>query len=167
MNKNTYLIFVGLFFLMCFVLIGGVWWSLSELQSLREEYDLLSTERESSASMMAAMQDRNFNLTEITGLNIDNAGSAHDAVEFYSNVRQAIEKNQLELTSMNSDANNDGILSLQIQGSYSSLAKLLADWRNMPFATRINSLKLKRDANSPTALIDAQIVIEAVMEESE
>ena len=138
--------------------------SLHQLELLREEYDLLEDERTSSISMMQSMQNKHLDLTEITGLNIDNAGSAHDAVEFYSHVRQAIENNNMELISMNSDSNNDSILSLQLQGNYYSFAHLLADWRVMPFASRINSLKLKRDASSPTNFISAQIVLEAMME---
>ena len=114
--------------------------------------------------MMETMQNRNLDLTEITGLNIDNAVSAHDAVEFYSHVRQAIEKNNMEVISMNSDSDNDGILSLQLQGSYYALAHVIADWRVMPFASRINSLKLKRDAGSPSNTISAQVIIEAMME---
>ena len=166
MNKNTYLIFMGLFFVLCFSLSGGVWWSLRELEALREEYDMLESERTSSIAMMSAMQNKHLDLTEITGLNIDNAGSAHDAVELYSHVRQAIENNNIELISMNSDNNNDGILNLQLQGSYYSFAHLLAEWRVMPFASRINSLKLKRNAASPDRLISAQIVLEAMMEEN-
>ena len=165
MNKNIYLIFMGLFFALCLALSGGVWLSLHELENLREEYDLLESERTSSVTMMQSMQNRHLDLTEITGLNIDNAGSAHDAVEFYSHVRQAIEDNKMELVSMNSDSNNDSILNLQVEGSYYSFAHLLAAWRQMPFACRINSLKLKRDANSPMSKISAQIVLEAMMEE--
>lgn len=166
MHKNTYLIFMALFFALVFSLSGGVWWSLNELEAMREEYDLLENERSTSVSMMESMQNRNIDLTEITGLNLDNAGSAKDAVEFYSHVRQAIENNNIELVSMNSDNNNDGILSLQVQGTYSSLAHLLADWRNMPFASRINSLKLKREANSPSNFVSVQVVLEAMMEEN-
>lgn len=165
MNKNTYLIFMGLFFVFCLSLSGGVWWSIHELELMREEYDMLENERTSSVAMMETMQDKHLDLTEITGLNIDNAGTAQDAVDFYSHVRQAIENNNMELISMNSDSDNDGILNLQIQGSYYSFAHLLADWRVMPFASRINSLKLKRDANSPNRMISAQIVLEAMMEE--
>ena len=152
--------------MLCLALSAGVWWSISELETMREEYDLLEHERTSSVSMMESMQSRNIDLTEITGLNIDNAGSAKDAVEFYSYVRQAIENNNVELLSMNSGSNNDGILSLQLQGTYSSLAHLLADWRNMPFASRINSLTLKRGANSPNNFVSVSVVLEAMMEEN-
>ena len=165
MNKNTYLIFVGIFFALCLSLVGGVWWSLHELSNLREEYDILSSERENSSNLMASMQDRHVNLTELTELNIENSGSARDAVEFYSTVRQAIENNKVELISMNSDSNNDAILSLQVQGSYYALAHMFADWRVMPFASRVNSLNLKRNPASPSELVSAQIVLEAILEE--
>ena len=164
MNKNIYLLFVAGFFGLCLSLIGGVWWSLHELRSYREEYDLLEQERTSSQRMMQTMQNKNLDLSQVTGLNIDNAGSAKDAVEFYSYVRGAIEKNQVTLLSMNSDANRDNLLSLHVQGSYYALAHMFADWRVMPFAARINSIKIKRDSSSPTSKVDAQIVLEAMME---
>ena len=164
MNRNIYLMLVAGFFGLCLCLIGGVWWSLSELRTYREEYDLLEEERSTSQRMMQSMQDKNLDLSQVTGLNIDNSGSAKDAVEFYSYVRAAIEKNNVDLLSMNSDANRDNFLSLHVQGSYYALAHMFADWRVMPFAARINSIKIRRDSSSPTSKVDAQIVLEAMME---
>ncbi len=164
MSRNIYLIFVAGFFALCLSLIGGVWWSLQELRNYREEYDLLEEERTNSQRMMQNMQDKNLDLSQVTGLNIDNAGLAKDAVEFYSHVRDAIEKNNVELLAMNSEANRDNLLSLHVQGSYYALAHMFADWRIMPFASRINSIKIKRDSNSPTSKVDAEIVLEAMME---
>ena len=164
MSRNIYVIFLAVFFGLCMCLIGGVWWSLRELRTYREEYDLLEQERASSQRMMQNMQDKNLDLSQVTGLNIDNAGLAKDAVEFYSHVRNAIEKNSVELLAMNSDANRDNLLSLHVQGSYYALAHMFADWRVMPFAARINSIKIKRDSNSPTSKVDAEIVLEAMME---
>ena len=165
MKKNIYLILMALFFVFCFSLSGGVWLSIKELEALREEYDMLESERASSVIMMETMQNKNLDLTEITGLNIDNAGSAHDAMEFYSHVREAVENNNLELVSLNAANNNDGILSLQVTGNYYAFAHMLADFRKMPFASRISSLKLKRDAISPGSNISAQIILEAMMED--
>ncbi len=164
MNKSIYLILIAGFFGLCLCLVGGVWWSVHELRTYREEYDLLEEERATSQKMMQSMQDKNFDLSQVTGLNIDNAGYAKDAVEFYSHVRTAIEKNKVELISMNSDANRDNLLSLHVQGSYYALAHMFADWRVMPFAARINSIRIKRDSSSPTNKVDAEIVLEAMME---
>ena len=164
MHKNLYIVFLALFFAFCLLLIGGVWWSLHELKAYREEYDLLESERSSSAKMMAQMENRNLDLAQVTGLNIDNAGTARDAVEFYAYVRQAIEDNQLELTSLRSDPNSENILTLQLQGSYYALAHVFADWRVMPFASRIHSLRIVRDNTSPTNFVVADVVLEALME---
>lgn len=166
MNRNMYLIFTGGFFAVCLSLIAGVWWSLHELRLYREEYDLLEQERSSSQRMMQSMQDKNLDLSQVTGLNIDNAGAAKDAVEFYSYVRRAIEKHNIDLLAMNSDANRDNLLSLHVQGSYYALAHMFADWRVMPFAARINSIRIKRDTSSPTSKVDAQVVLEALMEDN-
>ncbi|MBQ7544384.1 MAG: hypothetical protein IJT02_05515 [Synergistaceae bacterium] len=164
MGKNIYLVFVAGFFALCLSVVGAVWWSVNELRAFREEYDLLEQERASSERMMQNMQHKNVDLTQVTGLNIDNAGLAHDAVEFYSAVREALENNNVELLSMNSEANSENILSLHLQGNYYSVARAFAQWRTMPFAARINSLKIKRDTTSPTNRIDAEVVLEAMME---
>ena len=164
MNKNIYLFFVGAFFVVCLSLIGGVWWSIHELRAVREEYDMLEEERANSQRMMANMQSKNLDLQQITGLNIENGGTAHDAVDFYSNVREAIENNDVEILSMSSNENSQNLLSLHVQGSYYALARMFADFRVMPFASRVNSLVIKRDNNSPTSNVEADLVIEAMME---
>ena len=142
MSKNIYLIFTAAFFALCLAVIGGVWWSIRELRAYREEYDMLEEERAVSQRTMDNMQSKNVDLEQITGLNIDNAGFAQDSVEFYSQVRRAIENNHVELLSMNAGGNNENILSLSLQGSYYAIARTLAEWRVMPFASRINSLKI-------------------------
>ena len=164
MSKNIYLIFTAAFFALCLAVIGGVWWSIRELRAYREEYDMLEEERAVSQRTMDNMQSKNVDLEQITGLNIDNAGFAQDSVEFYSQVRRAIENNHVELLSMNAGGNNENILSLSLQGSYYAIARTLAEWRVMPFASRINSLKIKRDSKSPTDRISAQVTLEAMME---
>lgn len=164
MHKKIYIVFIALFFVFCFSLIGGVWWSLAELKAYREEYDLLEGERISSEKMMANMENKNIDLSQVTGLNIDNSGNARDAVEFYAYVRQVVEDNDIELVSMQSDPNTENLLSLQLQGSYYAIIHVFADWRLMPFASRINSLNIKRDTESPTSFVDAQVVLEALME---
>jgi hypothetical protein len=164
MHKKIYLVFIALFFLFCLALISGVGWSLRELQAYREEYNMLESERLSSEKMMANMENKKLDLSQITGLNIDNSGNARDAVEFYAYVRQVIEDNDIELISMQSDPNTENLLTLQLQGSYYAIAHVFADWRLMPFASRINSLNIKRDNESPTSFVDAQVVLEALME---
>ena len=78
--------------------------------------------------------------------------------------REVLENNNVELLSMHSEANSENILSLHVQGNYYSLARMFAQWRVMPFAARINSLKITRDTNSPTSRVDAKIILEAMME---
>ena len=167
MSKNIYLIFTAAFFALCFAVIGGVWWSMQELRAYREEYDMLEEERAASQRTMDNMQSKNVDLEQITGLNIDNAGFAQDSVEFYSQVRRAIENNGVELVSMNSGGNNESVLSLQLEGSYYAIAHTLGEWRVMPFASRINSLKIKRDTKSPADRISVQVTLEAMMAEKE
>ena len=155
--------FLGMFIAFCLALIGGVWWSIRELRAYREEYDLLAEESANASKIMATMQSRNLSLTEVAGLNLDHAGAAADTVEFSSHVQKAVENNSLNIISMNSDQQNSSLLNLNIQGNYYSLAHLFADFRMMPFASRITSLKIHRDQSNPVDFVDAEIIIEAIL----
>ncbi len=163
MGKNIYLAFLAMFIAFCMALIGGVWWSMKELRAYREEYDMLSEESANASRIMASMQSRNLSLTEVAGLNVENAGAASDTVEFSSHVQNAIETNNLNIISLNSDQQKPNQINLNIQGNYYSLAQLFADFRMMPFASRITSLKIHRDQANPIDFVDAEIVIEAIL----
>ncbi len=161
-DNRLFLLFTGIFIALCLALAFGVWYSVHELYTYREEFDTLENERANYESLMANMQEKNRNLVEITGLRIENTDTANDIVEFYSQVRKAIDDNEVNLLQMNT---GDNILTLQLQGNYYAIAKVFADWRMLPFASRINSLRIKRDQSRPDYFVNADVVLEAMMPE--
>ena len=71
-------------------------------------------------------------------------------------------KNAMNMLSMS--AKDSGELELKLRGNYYSLVNLFADWRRMPFASRITSLRITRDSIEPDNLVDADITLEAWIE---
>ena len=160
---NKSLIFVGIFFALCLAVSVGVWYGLHELSEYREEYDTMINERDNFSSVMEDLRAKNQTLTNINRLNFGNVGTASDSVEFYSHVRTILDRYNMNTLSMSSNENDSAgnVLTLKISGNYYALAKVFADWRNMPFASRITSLKIVRDHDNPEDLVDVDVVIEA------
>ncbi|MBQ7665723.1 MAG: hypothetical protein IJS42_03310 [Synergistaceae bacterium] len=164
MNKNLYMVFAGLFFSGCLALMFAVWYSIHVLYDYRTEYETLEAEQNNFTGMIKNLEERNRTLSQIAGLDINRTGTVSDSVSFYSQVRLAIENSGMNLLSMSSGQNEKDLkLSLSLQGSYYSLAHLIAAWRVMPSASRILSLRFKRDPQSPEYLIDAEVTIEGMI----
>ena len=161
MNKNLYLVFAGVLIAVCLALCEGVWWTTGELRTYREEYEALESDRNNSNELMAQLRLRNNSLNQINRLNIENATAASDFVEFFSQVRQAADSYKVNIVSM-TQGSSENILQLQLQGNYYSLAHVFAKWRTMPFASRMTSLKIRRDSTSPESLVEADVIIEAM-----
>lgn len=138
---------------------------MHELRAYRQEYDMLDSERNNYTGTIMRLQQKNKTLTEINSLNIAHTGTAQDTLAFYSEVRQCAENNRMNILSMASNQGENGgegnILKLKVEGNYYSLAKMIADWRQINFASRINSLVIRRDAAAPTEFVEADIEIEA------
>ena len=150
-----------LFFALCLTVAVGVWFGLHELSEYRDEYDTMINERDNFSSVMEDLRAKNKTLTNINRLNFGNVGTASDTVEFYSHVSTILDRYNMNTLSMSSNENAGNVLTLKLSGNYYALAKVFADWRNMPFASRITSLKITRDNNSPEDLVDVDVVIEA------
>ena len=164
MNKNLYLVFVGFLLAACLALSAGVWWSIGELRTYREEYEALESDRNNANELMAQLRLRNRSLSQINQLNLANSGTVSDFVEFFSQVRQAAELYNVNIVSMN-QGNTENILNLQLQGNYYSLAHVFAKWRNMPFASRMTSLKITRSSSNPETMVDVDVTLEAMRAE--
>lgn len=169
-TDNKPLIFVVIFFVLCLMLIGGVWYSLYSLSTYREEYDLLASERDSFSSSMESLKAKKAALEQINSINFTHSEKASDTLEFYSNVKDAADKNNIEMLSMtaaqaqNSSEQSGSVLTIKMRGGYYDIAKLFADWRKMPFASRVRSLRLTRDKINPEEAVEADIVLEAYTE---
>lgn len=160
-TSNSYTLHIILFFILCAALCSGVWYGLHTLESYREEYDFIVNERDNFSSIMDGLRNKNKTLKNINRLNsnFNEVGTALDGVEFYSHVRNLIETNAINMLSMSTNDNN--ILTLKLQGNYYSFVHLLADWRTMPFASRVTSLRIARDAQNPDDFIEADVTLEA------
>lgn len=155
MKKNLYLVFAGLFFAACLCVCAGVWYSLYVLEEYREELDTLNASNNDFRNIIASLEAQNRALSKITELKIN---STHeDAVAFYSEIRQAAENNHINFLSMNSGGIDT--LVLRIQGDYYSLAHFLADMRKLNSASRINSLRIRRDETAPGEFVAADLVL--------
>ena len=91
MNRNSYVVFAGLFLGICVILCVGIWYSITELRACREEYDQLDSERHNNSGMITNLETRNAALSRITRLSINNAVLVPDAVAFFSMVRTIME----------------------------------------------------------------------------
>lgn len=160
------MVIAGVFFTLCLVVMLAVWYSVHVLYEYRTEYETLEAERNNYTGMIQNLEERNKTLSEIAHLDINRTGTASDSVAFYSQVRLAIENAGMNLLSMSSgQSEKDLRLSLSLQGSYYSLAHLLAAWRVMPAASRIISLRFRRDPKAPEDFINADVVIEGMSSE--
>ena len=160
------MVFAGIFFTSCLSLMFAVWYSIHVLYDYRTEYETLEAERNNFTGMIQNLENRNKALQKIAGLDINRTGTASDSVSFYSQVRYAIENSGMNLLSMQSGQNEQDLkLTLSLQGNYYSFAHLLAQWRSMPVAARILSLRFRRDAQAPEDFIDADITIEGMISE--
>ncbi|MBQ7196568.1 MAG: hypothetical protein IJS40_04075 [Synergistaceae bacterium] len=161
MEHRSYFLQITVFFALCLALCAGVWYGLQTLEDYREEYDMIVNERDNFETIMDGLRAKNKTLQSISKVTLANVNTSADSVAFYSEVQRLIQENSLNMLSMQYDKN---ILSLQLQGNYYSLVHLFADWREMPFASRVNALKITRDAQSPADLVDAELTLEAWIE---
>ncbi len=58
----------------------------------------------------------------------------------------------------------DNILQLKLDGNYYSFIKMFADLRNLPAASKITKLAIKRNHDLPEELVEADITIEVMTE---
>ena len=158
-DDRSYTLHMVIFFALCFAMCGGVWYGLHVLESYREEYDFIVNERDNFSTVMESLRNKNKTLQSINNLNLGDVGTEADGLDFYARVRELIEENSMNMISMS--ANDNNVLTLKLQGNYYSLVHLFADWREMPFASRITSLRIARDAQAPSDFVDVDVTLEA------
>ena len=167
MEKNYNMLLTGAFISICLTFVAGIWYFMNELAACREEYDFLKDEQKNFASGFAPLQERNKILHEINDFQFDDIETVSDTMEFYSKISEVIENNNLNMLSMSSNQNENSkgnILTLKLQGSYYSLAYMLAELRKIPFALRINELKIMRNQSNPEYFVDVDMTVEALMD---
>ena len=161
MEDRNYFFQILSFAAVCIALCAGVWFGLHVLQGYRDEYDTMVSERDNFEGIMETLRAKNRTLQKIHNVNLSDIKMIRKGSEneFYAAVHRLIGENSLSLLSMQND--NPSIFKLSLQGNYYSLIHLFADWRSMPFASRITELHIKRDAAFPADLVTADLVLEA------
>ena len=170
MNKNSYVIFAGLFLGICILLCAGIWYSITELHACREEYDQLDAERYNNTGMITNLETRNAVLSRITGLSINNAVLVPDAVAFFSMVRSIMERHNISLLYMTTSGQDDSgkkdnVLQIKIDGGYYDMVGMFADLRGLSVPSKITRLSLKRNHDLPEELVEADITLEVLTED--
>ena len=82
-------------------------------------------------------------------------------------VQQVLDRNGVNLLNMMTSGRGDSdgkdsILQLKLDGNYYAVAKMLADIRELPVASKINRMSIKRNHNLPEELIEADITLEVM-----
>ncbi|MBR2208177.1 MAG: hypothetical protein IJ859_05135 [Synergistaceae bacterium] len=161
MENRNYILQILLFAGLCLALCGGVWFGIHTLEEYREEYDTMVSERDNFEGIMENLRTKNRTLQAIHKVNLSDVQMVKKGREneFYSEVRRLIDKNEINMVSMKND--EPSVFNLSLRGDYYALINLFADWREMPFASRITELKIKRDALLPSDFVDAELTLEA------
>ena len=169
MNRNHYILFAGLFVVLCLLLCGGIWYSIAELRYYREEYDQLDSERSNNSSIISNLEKRNSTLSDITHLSINSAVLVPDAVAFFSVVRTIMERHNISLIYMTTSGQDnsgkkDNILQIKIDGGYYDMVGMFADLRSQN-PSKITHLSIKRNHDLPEELVEADLTIEVLTED--
>ena len=170
MNKNYYAIFAGVFLGVCLILCGGTWFAIQKLHECREEYDQLDSERHNNSGMITSLEARNASLQRLSKLSVNSAATVPDAIAFFSMARSLMEMHRINLIYMTTSGQNnsgkkDNILQIKIDGNYYDMARMLAGLRDLPAASKVTRLSLKRNHDLPEELVEAELTLEVMTEE--
>jgi len=161
MEDRNFLLQILFFAALCLAMCVGVWFTTKTLEDYREEYDTMVNERDSFEGIMENLRAKNRTLQAINKVNLSDVKmiSKENKNEFYNEVRRLIDENAVNMISMKND--NPSVFNLSLKGDYYSLVHLFADWREMPFASRVTELHIKRDSLSPLDFVEAELTLEA------
>ena len=165
MEDRNYILQILAFAAVCILLGAGVWFAIHTLEGYREEYDTMASERDNFEGIMENLRAKNRTLQSIHQVNLGDVQiiKKGNENEFQTSVRALIDKSSMIMLSMRND--EPGVLRLSLRGDYYSLIHLFADWREMPFASRMTELKIKRDNLAPDRSVEADLTLEAWISE--
>ena len=149
-------IFSGLCILICVV----TWYPVHLLEAMREEFDTLENDRQNLNMTVENFAIVKENLEKLAAASPKDIKPAQDIVEFYAYVRQAAENNGINIISTRQ---TNSSISMNLKGGYYSLMHLIADWRKMPAAGKITSIKIQRDKDAPAQFVTADVTLEALI----
>ena len=161
MEDRNYFLQILLFAGVCIIFAASVWFGIHTLEDYREEYDTMASERDNFEGIMENLRAKNRTLQAINKVNLSNIKMINkgNENEFYTEVRRLIDENKVNMISIRND--EASILKLNLKGDYYALIHLFADWREMPYASRVTELKIKRDNLLPSDFVEAELTLEA------
>ncbi|MBR1487170.1 MAG: hypothetical protein IJ597_07960 [Synergistaceae bacterium] len=165
MEERNYILQILFFAGICVALGVAVWLGIHTLEDYREEYDTMKSEQENFEGIMENLRAKNRTLQSIHQVNLGDVQIVKKGKEseFYTVVRSLIDKNSITMISMRND--EPSVFNLSLRGDYYSLIHLFADWREMPFASRMTELKIRRDDLAPDRAVEADLTLEAWISE--
>ena len=135
-----------LFFLLCALLIGGVYFLNGQLVELQEQYDDLEQRRVDLDQATRSLMNQKkvftdaFNILEAYHVNVASSDMA-----FYSDVQQKVQASDINiLSTRQGGVSQDGRSSmmLTLRGDYYSFSQVLAQWRNLPTTVRVAAMNV-------------------------
>ena len=162
MEERNYLLQILFLAGLCALFCGAIWLGIQKLAEYREEYDMMISERNNFEGIMENLRAKNRALQLINKIKIGDIKMLqknNDKLEFQNEIVRLIDENGINMISM---ANDDkGVFKLSLRGDYYALIHLFAQWKMIPFASRITELKIKRDEILPSDFVDADLILEA------
>lgn len=159
-NQNLMFMLAGLLSGLCILICIVTWYPVHLLEAMREEFDTLENDRQNLNMTVENFSIVKENLEKIAAVSPKDIKPAQDIVEFYAYVRQAAENNGINIISTRQSNNS---ISMNLRGGYYSLMHLIADWRKMPAASKITSIKIQRDKDAPALFVMADVTLEAMI----
>ena len=161
-DQKLVLALAGLLSGICILICVITWYPVHLLETMREEYDSLENERADLVMTVENFSVVQENLRKVEASSPKNIRPVADIVEFYAYVRQAAENNGVDIISTRQSSSS---INMNLRGGYYSLMHLIADWRAMPAAGKITSIKIQRDKDAPSLFVTADVTLAALMNE--
>jgi hypothetical protein len=167
-NDNKVTILGSLFFLICILLIGGVYFLNGQLVVLQAQYDELEQRRVNlEQDTRILMEQKQIFSKAFAALQEYHVNVASDDMGFYSEVQQAVQTSGINILSTRQQAvPNTGRSSivLTLKGDYYSFMQVLAKWRALPVTVRVAGLTVTASKTPETqGEIQADVSVEAIV----
>ena len=169
MNDSKVTLIGLVFFLICAGLVGGVHFTYSKLNELKDEYVRLENQRAtlSQDTMELREQINTFN-NAFKVLEAYNVRATSSDINFKAEVQEKIDEYIEAITTAKSTqgATRDGrsSISYSIRGDYYSFLKILAGWRNLQTTVRVSALSMTASKTPQTSgEILADVTVEAIV----
>jgi hypothetical protein len=169
MNDNKVTLLGILFFVVCAVLLVGVYTLNGELTRLHEEYTELEQRRGELQQTTEMLMEQKKVFTEaFRALDAYKVSVASSDMIFYSEVQGAVQNTAAVeiLSSQQRGVSRDGrsSLVLSLRGDYYKFTQVLAKWRNLLTTVRVSAMTVTASRTPETqGEVQVNITVEAII----